>query len=182
MGNNNGFEDRYVSDMQAEMTAGTMRGAPRQGMAMRPGMAPDVPQDMEDVLVLIQFALRQKSSLRHYFAYLLTACPTLEDVELILMIRNEMMRNLDLFVQLYIELAGVYPPEVVSTPYEQPASYCEGLRNTHLRMQEQVALFRDIQFQMYKRRHINTMTKIITDLARHIGILNYLHAKAGCTV
>jgi hypothetical protein len=186
MGINTGYQDIYRSGLQPEMTTdsaqGAARGGPRQDAMQGPGMAQNVPQDMEDVLVLIQLALRQKSNLRHYFAYLLTACLTPEDVTLIMMIRNEMMRNLDLFVQLYFELAGEPPPEVVSAPYEQPATYCEGLRNTHLRLQEQLALLRDIQFQMSRRRHINTMTQIITDLARHIGILNYLHTKTGCRI
>ena len=180
MVNKTGFEDRYLSDMQTEMTTatadGTMQGTPQ------PGMAQDVPQDMEDVLVLIQLALRRKSNTRHYFAYLLAQSPTPEAEELILTVRNDIIENEGLFERLYFELADEPPPEFVVAPYEQPASYCEGLRNTHLRLQEQVALFRDIQFQMSNRRYINTMTKIITDLARHIGILNYLHAKAGCTV
>jgi len=98
------------------------------------------------------------------------------------MIRDDLLENLDIFEQLYFELAGEPPPEVVVAPYEQPASYCEGLRNAHFVLQEQAAFYREVLFQMEQRRHINTMTKIITDVYRHIGILNYLHRKAGCTV
>lgn len=186
MGHNTGFEDRYWSNLQAAIrplpARGAGRGAPRQGIKQGPGRAPNVPQGMKDVLVLIKLALRQESSIRHYFAYLVTASLAPEDVTLIMTIRNELMRNMDLFEQLYTELAGKSPPRIVSAPYEQPLTYCEGLRNALLRLQEQVALFREIQFRMSKRRHINAMTRIITDLTRHIGILNYLHTKAGCTV
>ncbi len=64
----------------------------------------------------------------------------------------------------------------------RPLTYCEGLANALLRLQDAVAVFRNILFNVQQRRHINAMTRIITDLTRHIGILNYLHTKAGCTV
>jgi rubrerythrin len=180
MVDNTVFEDRYLSNMQTAMTTlpadGTMQGTPQ------PGMAQDVPQDTEDVLVLIQLALRRKSNTRHYFAYLLAQSPTPEAEELILTVRNDIIENEGLFEQLYFELAGEPPPDVVWTLYEQPASYCEGLRNVHFVLQEQATFYREVLFQMEQRRHINTMTKIITDVYRHIGILNYLHRKAGCTV
>ena len=178
--NQTDFQNRYVSGMQPETT--TLPPLETMGVGPQPGMAQDVPQDMEDVLVLIQLALRRKSIIRFYSGYLLTLNPNPEDAGLIMMIRDDLLENLDIFEQLYFELAGEPPPEVVVAPYEQPASYCEGLRNVHLALQEQLALLREIFFQMEQRRHINMMTKIVTDLARHIGILNYLHRKAGCRV
>ena len=177
--NETDFQNRYVSDMQPEITTPPARATMR---GMQQGAAPDATQDMEDVLVLIQLALRRKSNTRHYFAYLLTESPTPEDEELILTVRDDIIENEGLFGQLYFELAGEPPPEVVLTPYGQPATYCEGLRNVHFVLQEQAAFYREILFQMEQRRHINTMTKIITDVYRHIGILNYLHRKAGCRI
>jgi hypothetical protein len=178
--NETDFQNRYVSGMQPETT--TLPPLETMGVGPQPGMAQDVPQDMEDVLVYIQLALRRKSIIRFYSGYLLTLNPNPEDAGLILMIRNTLLENLDLLERLYFELAGEPPPDVVLTPYEQPASYCEGLRNAHFVLHEQAAFYREVLFQMEQRRHINTMTKIITDVYRHIGILNYLHRKAGCTV
>lgn len=178
--NETDFQNRYVSGMQPETT--TLPPLETMGVGPQPGMAQDVPQDMEDVLVLIQLALRRKSTTRHYFAYLLAQSPTPEAEELILSVRDDIIENEGLFEQLYFELAGEPPPEVVAAPYEQPASYCEGIRNVHFVLQEQAAFYCEVLFQMEQRRHINTMTKIITDVYRHIGILNYLHRKAECTI
>ena len=179
MVNKTGFEDRYLSDMQTEMTTatadGTMQGIPQQGMAQEV-------LSLSEVLLLIVGALRQETDMRFYFGYLLTLAPSAEDVEVLTEIRRIVIKNLEMLRQLYIDLADANPPVVEEAPFEQPLTYCEGLATVLLRVQDAVAVYRNILFAVRQRRHIDTMTEFLTDEIGNLGRLNYLYAKNGCSV
>jgi hypothetical protein len=189
MNQNNGFEGRYWGDMQAEMTTapayGTMRGGPRQSMQqgtvqdMQQGMSPEV---LTQVLFLIVGALRQETDIRFYFGYLLTMAPSAEDVEVLTAIRQIVIKNLEMLRRLYIELAGANPPVVEEAPFVRPLTYCEGLATVLLRVQDAVAVYRNILFNVQQRRHIDTMAEFLTDEIGNLGRLNYLYAKNECNV
>jgi len=183
--NETDFQNRYVSGMQPVMTTPPARGTMRGGRQYRAAMQSEpqaTDQNLSAAISAILDALKEEMGIRHFFGYLLYMAPSEEDMRFIMGMRENAMKHLQMFQLLYSELTGIYPLVITAAPYEQPLSYCDGLSYAHLRLQEDVALFREILFQMPQRRHINTITMIITDLLRHIGILNYLHAKAGCKI
>ena len=105
-----------------------------------------------------------------------------EDRDIITGIRNDEMKHYKLFRQLYYDITGEKLPQAQAMPFEQPASYCDGLRKALLGEQEAVVKYRKILFAMRNRRHINIVTEIITDELRHLGLYNYLYSKNGCHV
>jgi len=134
------------------------------------------------VLYAIVDALRSESKDRMFYAYLLTAAPDDSDVEIIAKIREDELKHHDLFRRLYYELTGTYPQELPAMPFEQPLSYCEGLRNALFGEVTELTDYRGILAGLEQRRLIDMMAEIITDELRHIGLFNTLYAKNGCKV
>jgi rubrerythrin len=74
------------------------------------------------------------------------------------------------------------PPSVQNATFEQPKTYCEGLRNALKGEQNAVQKYRKILFVLTDRTDINTLTEIITDELRHGILYSYLYSKNGCSV
>ncbi len=155
------------------------------GDRMRHNMDPPQPLPyvtMDEALSLIQEAVSGETEDRAFYEYLIEIAPTNEDKNIIFGIRNDEMGHYDMFRQLYYELTKRNIPPVPNEPFIQPATYCDGLRNALMGEQNAVAKYRKILFAMKDRRYINTMTMIITDEIRHLGLYNYLYSKNSCNV
>jgi rubrerythrin len=179
---------------QAQMPG--MRQAPMPGMQQAPmpgaqpvpapGLPQDVLQDMEPTLTMalsaILEALRSETADRLFYNFMITLAPDAVDLQLISSARDDEIRHFDMFRQLYTELTGTSPPQIPQRPFEEPASYCDGLKRGVLSEQHEVEVYRVILFAMQQRPHINLMTEIITDELRHMGLFNYMYAKNQCRV
>jgi rubrerythrin len=151
-----------------------------------PGLPQDVLQDMEPTLTMalsaILEALRSETADRLFYNFMITLAPDAVDLQLISSARDDEIRHFDMFRQLYTELTGTSPPQIPQRPFEEPASYCDGLKRGVLSEQHEVEVYRVILFAMQQRPHINLMTEIITDELRHMGLFNYMYAKNQCRV
>ena len=182
-----GMQQAPMPGMQQVPTPG-MQQVPTPGAqpVPAPGLPQDVLQDMEPTLTMalsaILEALRGETADRLYYNFLITLAPDAVDLQLISSIRDDEARHYVMFRELYIELTGASPPEPPQRPFEEPASYCDGLKRGVLSEQHEVEVYRVILFAMQQRPHINLMTEIITDELRHMGLFNYMYAKNGCRV
>lgn len=134
------------------------------------------------ILSAIEDVIRDESSDRYYFGYLLTMTPDDSDAEIINSIRIDAVRHIEMFRQLYFELSGRNPKELPALPFEQPLTYCVGLRNALLEELTEVVNYREILAGLKGRRHINALTALITDELRHMGLFMNLYIKNECDV
>ena len=182
-----GMRQAPMPGMRQVPTPG-MQQVPVPGMqpVPTPGLPQDVLQDMEPTLTMalsaILEALRSETADRLFYNFLITLAPDAVDLQLISSARDDEMRHYAMFRELYTELTGTSPPEPPQRPFEEPASYCDGLKRGVLSEQHEVEVYRVILFAMQQRPHINLMTEIITDELRHMGLFNYMYAKNGCRV
>ena len=138
--------------------------------------------NLEAALITIRQATEGEAEDRASYEYLISIAPSQEDRDIIDGIRNDEMKHFKLFRQLYFDITGEKLPPAQTAPFEQPASYCEGLKKALLGEQSAVVKYRRVLFAMRNRRHINMMTEIITDELRHLGLYNYLFSKNRCGV
>ncbi len=138
--------------------------------------------NLEAALMAVRQASEGEATGRAFYDYLISAAPSQEDKDIITGIRNDEVKHLKLFAQLYFDITGEKLPMVQAAPFEQPASYCAGLKQALLGAQYAVVKYRKVLFAMRNRRHINMVTEIITDELRHLGLYNYLFSKSNCNI
>ena len=138
--------------------------------------------NLEAALITVRQATEGEAEDRAFYEYLISIAPSQEDRDIIEGIRNDEMKHFKLFRQLYFDITGERLPSAQPAPFEQPASYCEGLKKALLGEQGAVVKYRRVLFAMRNRRHINMITEIITDELRHLGLYNYLFSKNRCGV
>jgi len=173
------MESIYQSGMRTQPDEAAMQGEQQ-------GVDQDVTQyteaELAVILSAIEDALRDESSDRYYFGYLLALTPDNSDAEIINGIRLDAIRHIEMFEQIYFELSGTHPKQLPALPFEQPLTYCEGLRNAIFEEQTEVVNFRGILAGLKDRRHINMLTEIVTDELRHMGLFMNLYIKNACDV
>ena len=165
------YNNRYPQDMQDE-AYNTMQNDMRNYSGAE--------NPINQALKMIEAALSGETEDKLFYEYLLSVAPSEQEKQIIAGIRDDEMKHYDLFRQLYYELAGKMPPALPGEEFEKPASYCEGLKKALLGEQNAVRKYREILFAMMERKHINTMTFIITDEIRHLGLYNFLYANNNC--
>lgn len=138
------------------------------------------PQNFPMALQLIRDALSGETEDELFYDYLISVAPSQEDKEIIAGIRDDEMEHFDLFKQLYIELTGQMPPQQKEEGFTKPETYCQGIKKALLGELSAVEKYRKILFAMVDRRHINILTRIITDELRHAGFYNFLYSKNKC--
>jgi rubrerythrin len=148
-----------------------------------PSMADDVYDinaNLPGALELITKAVEGETEDRLFYQYLISQAPTQQERDVIGGIRDDEMKHYLLFRQIYQELTGNALTPTAETPFEKPASYCDGLHRALMGEQSAVTRYRRILYAMKDRRHINMLTEIITDELRHLGLYNYLYSKNQC--
>ena len=150
-----------------------------QATVMKPGQEIyTYPQNLAGALKLIEEAVAGENEDRLFYQYLINRASSEE--EIIRGIRENEITHFGLFRQIYSQLTGKMLPIPEEVPFEEPASYCEGLQKALMGEQNAVAKYRKILFAMQNRVHINMLTEIITDEIRHGLLYNYLLAKNCC--
>ena len=140
------------------------------------------PQNMAGALKLIEEAVAGENEDRLFYQYLIDSAPSEEDKEIIRGIRENEITHFGLFRQIYSQLTGRMLPVPEDAPFEEPASYCDGIKIALKGEQNAVQKYRKILFAMQNRVHINMLTEIITDELRHAILYNYIYTKNGCRV
>ncbi|MDP4092343.1 MAG: ferritin-like domain-containing protein [Bacillota bacterium] len=140
------------------------------------------PQNLPTALQLIQDAVEGETEDRLFYSYLINTAPTEEEKRIITGIRDDEIKHFSLFRQIYFELTGQVLAPPANASFQQPATYCDGLKRALLGEQNAVGKYRKILFAMQDRRIINIMVEIITDEIRHGSLYNYLYSKNGCNV
>lgn len=138
------------------------------------------PQNYPMALQLILEALSGETEDKLFYDYLISIAPSQEDKDIIASIRDDEKEHFDLFRQLYYELTGQMPPQQNNEGFTKPASYCQGIKKSILGEISAVENYRKILFAMVDRRHINILTRIITDEIRHADFFNFLYSKNKC--
>ena len=136
--------------------------------------------NLEAALITVRQAAEGEAEDRAFYEYLSSVAPSEEDRDIIAGIKNDEMKHFKLFRQLYFDITGEKLPPAQVVPFEQPATYCEGLKKALMGEQNAVVRYRKVLFAMRNRRHINIVTEIITDELRHLGLYNYLFSKNRC--
>lgn len=138
------------------------------------------PYNFTQALQLIRNAVSGETEDRLFYGYLIKEAPSEEDKQVISGIRDDEIKHFSLFRQVYYELTGQTLPPPEEVKFEQPLSYCDGLRKALMGEQGAVQRYRRILFALQNRRHINILTEIITDEIRHGILYSYLYSKNGC--
>lgn len=138
--------------------------------------------DMAAALKVIEEALGGETEDRLTYDYLIKTAPAQEDKDIIKGISADEFSHHSMFRQMYFDLTGRMPQASETERSRQPRTYCEGLKNAIIGEQNAVKKYRRILAAMTDRKHINTMTDIITDELRHGILYNYLYTKNGCNV
>ena len=151
-----------------------------QGNIMQEQSIYSYPYNLPGALKLIEEAVKGEAEDRMFYQYLIDNAPSDEDKEIIGGIRDNEIKHFGMFRKLYRDLTGksIPPPENVT--FENPESYCAGIKKALLGEQNAVQKYRKILFAMQSRVHINMLTEIITDEIRHGILYSYLYAKNGC--
>lgn len=154
---------------------------PSQGVVR--GFAPyTYPQNYRDALELIREATKGEAEDRAFYEYLIENAPDEEAKEIIRGIRDDEINHFFLFGQLYHVLTGQTLPAQDEAEFEEPDSYCEGIKRAIIGEQNAVKKYRRILYALNDRVLINVLTDIITDEIRHGILYNYLYSKTKCSV
>lgn len=176
-----GLYDGYRAGEQQQTTAAPVNTAiSKDGTVRETDTDSYAATTLSAVEIVILNVSREKNQLRFYTAHMLEIAPSEEEERLIMEIRNELLDNIDLLERLYYDLSGKRPPYITAALFLRPENYCSGLRYAILFLQNMTVFVQEILFAMEKKEHVNILTKIITDMYRQIGTINYIYAKNGC--
>lgn len=140
------------------------------------------PQNLPGALKLIKEATEGETEDRLFYQYLIDNAPAEEDKEIIKGIRDNEIKHFGMFRKIYSDLTGKSLPQPQNVTFENPATYCHGIKKALMGEQNAVRKYRKILFAMQDRVHINMLTEIITDEIRHGILYSYLYSKNGCRV
>lgn len=140
------------------------------------------PQNLPEAIQLIRDAVAGETEDRLFYSYLIENAPLEDDKNIISGIRDNEITHFGLFRQIYYELTGHTLPPPENVTFEEPASYCAGLKRALLGEQHAVQKYRRILFALQNRVQINMLTEIITDELRHGILYNYLYSKNKCRI
>lgn len=108
-----------------------------------------------------------------FYDYLLSVAPPAQR-SIIESIRDDERKHILLFRELYWELTGRDIPPGPEEPFEQPASYCDGITRAIFGELNAVERYREILFGLEFLPYRNIMTEIYTDELKHASKWNYL--------
>ena len=162
-------------DMMEPMMDQFMKNDYMTGQHMQDYMDQEEAQtSMVEALRLIKEAVEGEAEDRMFYDFLIRNARSEKDREIIMGIRDDEIRHAKMFRQLYYELTGRHIGPATNVNFERPKSYCDGLIKALMGEQNAVRKYRRILFAMKERKHINTLTEIITDEIRHAALYNLL--------
>ena len=132
------------------------------------------PHNLNLALDLMKEALLGENDDKLFYAQLLGAAPSQEDMDIISGIRNDEMKHFELFRKLYYEHTGCILSPPVQFENGIQMRYCAGLKKAILGEVAAVGKYRKILFAMQDRRHINILIEILTDEIRHADLFGLL--------
>lgn len=138
------------------------------------------PYNFQGALDLIREVVAGEAVDRMFYEYLMNKAESDEDRTVIAGIRDDKIRQLGLFKQIYYELTSKMLQSNPEAGFFEPKSYCDGIRRALMGEQAVLVKYRKILFAMQDRRHINMLTDIITDALRHAILFNYLYRGCDC--
>lgn len=138
------------------------------------------PQNFPQALQLISDATAGETEDRMFYQFLINTAKSAEDKDIIKGIQDNEIKHFTLFRQIYTDLTGQMLPPPGNVTFEQPASYCAGIKKAIQGELNAVVRYRKILFAMQNRAHINMLTEIITDELRHASLYNYIYSRNGC--
>lgn len=157
---------------------------PYAGAPDAPNQAPQdmysYPQNFPEALTRIRDAVRGEKEDQLFYDYLISVAPSEEDKKIIESIRNDERQHFNLFRQIYFELTGQTLPSAPEASFTKPSSYCQGIQKALFGELGAVERYRIILFAMQERKHINMLTRIITDEQKHAAKYNFLFSKNQC--
>jgi rubrerythrin len=162
-------------DMMEPMMDQFMKNDYMTGQHMQDYMDDEESQtSMVEALRLIKEAVEGEAEDRMFYDYLIRNARSEKDREIITGIRDDEIKHAKMFRQLYYELTGHHIRPDTNVNFQRPKTYCDGLIRALMGEQNAVRKYRRILFAMKERRHINTLTEIITDEIRHATLYNLM--------
>jgi rubrerythrin len=166
--------------MMQGMDQNQMNPMMSQADMMAMGKQYNYPQNLPDALELIKQAVEGETEDRLFYEYLINNAPNEETKTVIRGIRDNEINHNKMFRQIYKQLTGQTIAPNPNVTFEQPKTFCEGLRKAITGEQNAVIKYRKILFAMQDRVLINMLTEIITDEIRHGILYNMLLTSNDC--
>ena len=139
------------------------------------------PYNFQSALELIRNAVAGEAEDRLFYEFLIRSTSDNEAKEIIASIRDDEIKHFGLFRQIYFELTGRMLQTNPDVSFDEPESFCEGIKRALAGEQAAASRYSRILFAMQDRRHINMLTEIIIDELRHGTLYNYLYSKSKCS-
>lgn len=108
-----------------------------------------------------------------FYTYMLGVAPPAQR-PIIESIRDDERKHILLFRELYWELTGREVPPGPEEPFEQPASYCQGITRALFGELNAVERYRQVLWGFEFLPYRNIVTEIYTDELKHATKWNYL--------
>lgn len=164
--------------------------SPQQTQMQRPPQAPSTalidqytyPQNLQSALQLILDALNTEAEDAQFYQYLVNQAPMQEDKTIIMNIQKDELGHYHLLNQIYSNLTGKTPPELLPYAGRIPTvtNYCQGLYTAFLGEIRDGSRYRKILYALQDRININMMTEIVADEIEHASLYSFLYSKNRC--
>lgn len=110
-----------------------------------------------------------------FYDYLLSTAPPGQK-EIIVSIRDDERKHVQMFRELYWQVTGRELPAPGEQSFDRPANYCEGITRALFGEMAAVERYRKILFGFEFLPYRNMITEIYTDELKHASKWNYLFA------
>ncbi|TCT16286.1 rubrerythrin [Natranaerovirga pectinivora] len=129
---------------------------------------------LDEALDLMREAILLERDKELLYNFLLRESPDEAQRDLILDIRNDEIKHIEMFKSIYSEFTGetIEVPEVLD--FVEPLTFLEGIQIALLDELESLEQYRDIRAGLDDRYHRDILFEIITDELEHADKLNYL--------
>lgn len=132
-----------------------------------------------DALRLIVESVNSEREDELFYDYLLSVAPK-EDRDIITSIRDDERKHGRMFRQIFLEVTGMNIPPGPEPAFQEPASYCDGIRKAIFGELGAVEKYRRILFGFEFLPYRNMITEIYTDELKHATKWNFLYS-VNCT-
>lgn len=127
---------------------------------------------------LIREAVKDERADEQFYDYLAKNAPSQTDASMIEAIRNDERKHRSMFQQIYAGLTGqILTVPADAEPFQEPASYADGLTRAIMGESGSLELYRRIYFAVPGEMYKNMLFEIMTDEIKHGIRYNYLYAK-----
>lgn len=133
---------------------------------------------LQQALCLIRKALAGERHDRLFYDYLISVAPGAREREIILSIRNDEIKHLEMFREIYRDITGTNPTPLGSEEFTKPANYRAGVDEALFGELAAVEMYRKIYFGLKTRKHRDMLFEIITDELKHASKYNYLYTRS----